>query len=282
MQAIARALGLFAALLAAAPLGAVERVSGDAYSLDGNQLLYHETHWLYAGGERRVVLYRCPDGRAFARKRVRPSGDAQAPDFDLVVAPLGYREGAHDRGAQREVYVQRRSDRPLLTDSVGVPPGGVIDAGFEAFAQRHWDALLRGDSVRFEYLVPSRRAFYHFKAYRIDAADMQHRMTVRIALGFWFSFLLPHVDMTWDVASRRIVRYEGLSNLRGADGRNLRVRTVFPTIATVHDVPQAEVDAALAAPLAPSCARADTRLSAAGQSAVPEVTAAASARNANP
>lgn len=259
---------------------AAERVSGDAYSLRDNALLYRETRYVYDSGARSVVLYRCPDGRAFARKRVRGSGDAQTPDFDLVDAHLGYREGVHDRGSEREVYVQRRGDRPLQARLVEVPADGVIDTGFDAFAQRHWDALVRGDTLRFRYLVPSRRTFYAFKVRRIDDAGGP-RMTVRVSLGFWLSFLLPHIDIAYDLGSRRVVHYEGLSNIRGDDGRNYRVRADYPVIAE-REVPHAEVAAALDAPLVASCTAADGQVSADGQAALPEVTIAGGPRNPNP
>jgi hypothetical protein len=269
-------------LLATAVAGAAERFSGDAYSMAGNALLYHETQYLSDGGADRVVLYTCPDGRAFARKRVRESGDVQAPDFDLMDARLGYREGVRKSGAQREVYVQRRADLPEQADRLKVPADGVIDTGFEMFAQRHWDALVKGETLRFPYLVPSRRTFYQFKVTRTDAGADRRTMTIRLAAGNWFSFLLPHIDVVYDIASHRVVHYEGLSNIRGVDGKNYQVRSEFPIIAGAREVPRSEVDAALATPLVSSCTATDSSVSGGGQSTVPEVTTSARARNPNP
>jgi len=271
-------------LLSAVAAGAVERFTGDAYNVGSNALLYHETQYLHAsGGADRVVLYRCPDGRAFARKRVHESGDVQAPDFDLIDARLGYREGVRENGAQRQVYVQRRSNLPEQAGPLSVPADGVIDTGFEAFAQRHWDALVQGETLRFPYLVPSRRTFYQFKVNRTDAAAASGRtMTIRLAAGNWLSFLLPHIDVVYDLASHHVVHYEGLSNIRGDDGKNYQVRSEFPIIAAGREVPQAEVDAALSAPLVSSCTATDSTVSGGGQSTVPEVTTSAQARNPNP
>lgn len=271
-----------AMLLSTVPVGAAERFSGDAYSMAGDALLYHETQYLSDGGADRVVLYRCPDGRAFARKRVRQSGDVQAPDFDLVDARLGYREGVREGGAQREVYVQRRADLPEQADRLNVPADGVIDTGFDMFAQRHWDALVKGQTLRFPYLVPSRRTFYQFKVNRTDARADGRTMTIRLSAGNWFSFLLPHIDVVYDIASHRVVHYEGLSNIRGNDGKNYQVRSEFPAIAGGREVPRSEVDAALVTPLVSSCTATDSSVSGTGQSTVPEVTMSSQARNPNP
>jgi hypothetical protein len=286
-----RIVAITGGLALAVPGIAVERVSGAAYSLAGSDLLYKETQYIAANGADRVVLYSCPDGRAFARKRVSATGDAQAPDFELVDAHLGYREGVRDRGTQREVYVQRRANMPEQAAPLSLPAGGVIDTGFDAFALRHWDELVRGESLPFPYLVPSRRTFFNFKVSRIDASDKPvaavatpgKTMTIRRAAGNWLSFLLPHIDVVYDLASRRDVHYEGLSNIRGDDGKNYKVRADYPIVAAHKDVPQTEVDAALHEPLASSCSPADSRVSASGQpGTVPEVTVAVAARNPNP
>ncbi|TWQ62469.1 hypothetical protein FQJ92_23340, partial [Xanthomonas vasicola] len=58
-------------VLCSLPLSAaaVTRVDGDAFDGDSGALRYRESHWLLDDGGR-LVLYRCPDGRAFARKQV--------------------------------------------------------------------------------------------------------------------------------------------------------------------------------------------------------------------
>jgi hypothetical protein len=276
------ASGCFAAALCASA-SATERYSGSAYSSATDALLFQETHYLYGAAGQRLVLYRCPDGRAFARKRVYAGGDAQTPDFDLTDARLGYREGVREHAGGREVYVQRRSALPELADPLQVPADGVIDTGFDAFAQRHWTELVRGDTLRFPYLVPSRRTFFSFKVARVDgAATPPGTMMIRLASSSWISFLLPHIDVTYDIASRRVVRYQGLSNIRDDNGKNYQVHVEYPALAHAGDVNQAEIDAALAAPLSASCSAPDTAVSASGQSTVPEVTSVPKARNPNP
>jgi hypothetical protein len=150
------------------------------------------------------------------------------------------------------------------------------------FAQRHWDALVKGETLRFPYLVPSRRTFYQFKVGRTDANTNGSTMTIRLSAGNWFSFLLPHIDVVYDIASHRILHYEGLSNIRGSDGKNYKVRSEYPVIAGGREVPRSEVDAALVTPLVSSCTPTDSRVSGGGHSTVPEVTTSAQARNPNP
>ncbi|MEE7548937.1 hypothetical protein HF319_19710, partial [Xanthomonas sp. Kuri4-1] len=73
--------------------GATTRYDGDAQAAEGGRLLYRESHWVEPDGGR-VVLYRCPGGAAFARKQV---GGGSDPEFELVDARDGYREGVRTR-----------------------------------------------------------------------------------------------------------------------------------------------------------------------------------------
>jgi hypothetical protein len=65
--------------------------------------------------------------------------------------------------------------------------------------------------------------------------------------------------VVYDRASRQLRRYEGMSNMRDANGKNYKVRVEFPTAAVPPPSPE-QIQQALTAPLTESCAvvRADT------------------------
>jgi hypothetical protein len=243
-----------------AAAAAPEMSAGDAYDLKSGTLLFREVHYRYttAGMPQQLVLYGCPDGRPFARKLSKDDGDAQAPDFDLIDARLNYHEGVRRLADRREVYVKRTAEMPEQADTLVVPPDGVIDVGFDEFARRHWNELAAGQSLSLPFLVPSRRVFYPFNA-KTDAATVSATtMTVRLSIGAWYAFLVPHIDVIYDRASRRLLRYEGLSNIRNDKGKSYNVRLEFPKAPAPATSEQ--IAAALSAPLTASCAvvRADT------------------------
>ena len=261
-------------LLASVAFGGVhsaaaeETYTGDAYDLASGVLLYRESHYRFDadGTAQSLVLYRCPDGRPFARKHLRDAGDAQAPDFDMTDTRLNYREGVRRSGDKREVYVQRAANMPEQAALLSVPPNGVIDAGFDEFVRRHWDALAKGDSLNVPFLVPSRRVFYPFKVQQMENAANLPKLTLRLSLGAWYAFLLPHIDVIYDRATRRLLRYEGVSNVRDAAGKSYKVRIEFPPVPTASSSSQ-QITAALSAPLTASCAvvHADTAVPVSGQ-----------------
>jgi hypothetical protein len=232
---------------------AAETYNGDAYSLDGGRLLYRESHYLFEadGVQQRLVLYRCPDGRPFARKHVNESGNAEAPDFDLQDARIGYQEGVRGHGDSREVFVQLSADKPEQSGPLHVPGDSVIDAGFDAYVHRHWNELAARDTLRFSFLVPSKSSFYMFKLGSVPEASDNRKLTLRLALGAWWAFVLPHIDVEYDRSTRRLLSYAGLTNIRDGALKNISAHVVFPLPPAPVDA--AAIDMALTVPLSNSC-----------------------------
>ncbi len=254
MKVLFNAKSIAAALIALAclPVIAAETWTGTAYLADGGAPAYGEVHYLL--GDERLVVYTCPDGNPFARKTIHEGSDAQAPDFSLRDARWGYREGMRGSGEAREAFVQRAPDQAEKSAPLDLPPDGVVDAGFDAYVRRHWDALAHGDTLSFKFLVPSKRTFYAFNLRRFDASSDAAHLTVRLSLGAWYAFLTPHFDVTYDRHTRRLLRFVGMSNIRDEKLKNLDVRIEFPqapVAATAQQVANARAE-----PLAKSCAAA--------------------------
>ncbi|MFI4869525.1 MAG: hypothetical protein ACHQDD_09265 [Steroidobacterales bacterium] len=96
---------------------------GEAYAATDNRLLYRESHWLYTenGVEYRLVVYSCPSGEPFVRKRIDTAPGAATPDVDLFDARLGYREGVRTRDGQREVFAQADARSPERRAALPLP-----------------------------------------------------------------------------------------------------------------------------------------------------------------
>jgi hypothetical protein len=255
-----RGCGLVLLMLPAVAGAQSLQYDGTAYDLDEAQVLYRESHFLSRdadGRGERVVLYRCPDGSPFARKRVVYAGAAEAPSFELVDARLGYREGVRATGAQREVFVQESPDAPEEAGPLPDAAGLVADAGFDEFVQRHWDDLQAGKTVRFPFLVPSRLDFYNFKVSKKGDAEIDgtSASVIRLALGSWWAFLLPHIDVAYSNDRRELLQFVGISNVRDDDGDNYKARIEFPR-ASRQPLADGALQAALSVALVAGCAGA--------------------------
>ena len=253
---VAMATLVFACSIGAAPSTAAERYTGEAKDRNG-VLLYRESHWLYQEGESsaRLVLYTCPDGKAFARKRLWDRASAQAPDFEFDDARDGFSEGVRSQDGARRVFLRAGTDVPERSAVFTAGSDTVIDAGFDTFVRTHWDALAEATALPIAFLVPSRLAPLEFSVRRVgdERIDGRNARRFRLALARWYGGLLPHIDVVYDALTHTLLRYEGIGNIRGTDARNLDVRIDFPAGARVKGVGIADITAAAATALNGTC-----------------------------
>jgi hypothetical protein len=246
----ALALVCLASGLAGAHARAADRYEGRAH-VDG-ALAYSETHWRYReqGRPARLVLYRCADGTAFARKRMRVVGRAASPDFDFEDARDGYREGVRSTGDGREVYWQARRDAPMKSRALSVGADSIIDAGFDAMVRERLAALASGKRVEAEFLLPSRLDFIDVAIARDDSADVAGgTLPLRMNIDAWYGFAAPGTRMLYRRSDGWLLRFDGIGTIRDARGRHQRVRVEFPPERHVPSVDRAEIEAAAALPL---------------------------------
>lgn len=225
---------------------AISFEEGLAHDPGDNRLLYREQHLVRRQDGQpleRLVLYRCADGTAFARKRVDYRGSTQAPEFSLEDARLGYGEGLRRDGDSDAETVWVRAgvgaeERSAVLDD---PARLVADAGFDEFIRGHWQPLLAGESVELRFAVPSRLESLGFKVVRVGATRFagEPAELFRLRLGGWLGWIAPHIDVAYGRDSRRLLRFEGLSNLRADDGASqLLARIDFPAAARRAGEPQ--------------------------------------------
>ncbi|MDX1432861.1 MAG: hypothetical protein R3286_10470 [Gammaproteobacteria bacterium] len=206
-----------------------ERV-GYAYDLETNRFLYTENHYetLRAGEViADIVTYRDPSGRPFARKHVDYGERPTMPDFRLHNFETGHIEGAERRQNGVEVAFRELDGRELRRELLRTLEQGVIDAGFDRFIERNWDALTRGEALTRSFLVPGRLEYYDFRITRVAGGGDE----ITFALEpdtMLIRLFAPRILVTYALPSRRLLRYEGVSNLRDAAGDNYQVRIVFP------------------------------------------------------
>lgn len=215
----------------------VRHFEGQAFSTADGHLLYRESHWLYReqGAPAQLVLYRCPDGRPFARKQIRDTGRAQAPNFELDDGRSGYREGVRGRGDTRQVFVRAGGNAKTRSAPLADSPELVVDGGFDAYVREHWESLGRDDGT-IRFVIPSRLKALSFKVTRQPDSTVDGRPVrmFRLSLDSWIGFALPHIDVAYDTRTRQLLRFRGLSNIRGEHGDNVRAEIRFDPGAPVQ------------------------------------------------
>ena len=208
--------------------------NGYARSRDDGRLLYVESHHVRdAGkvGEVRVVLYRCSaDGPAFGRKELTYGATREQPEFKLTDARSGHVEGLRRTPAGPRVFVKENARAPQREAAVPAGAAIVSDAGFDEFVRRHWAELEAGKTVRFPFLIPSRLDALTFKVrkHADKTVEGAPASVIRLNLSGVFGWLLPYFEVSYRKSDQVLLRYEGLTNIRDAQGGNMVAVIRFP------------------------------------------------------
>jgi hypothetical protein len=193
---------------------------GDAYDRRG-QLRYRESHEFdeSAPGTRQVTIYRDPAGREIGRMEADYGRDPLAPEYRMV-------DHRHDT----DEVVRREGDRVLVEHRVGDKRRSkalrvdasrplIVGPGFNEFIRRHWEALLAGQTLVCDFVIPSRLQLVSFRIRHTPgkASETAHRFTVS-ADNPLLRLLAPELRVEYDRHSKVLVSYQGPSNV--TDDRN--------------------------------------------------------------
>ncbi|HYQ21956.1 hypothetical protein [Stenotrophomonas sp.] len=241
-----------ATVASAAPLLYSEGVA----TLSDGTPAYRELHWRReaAEGSPRWVQYLCPDGRPFARKTLPGTAQAQARGYQLQDGRSGQAARVAVEGSQIRINWKESSGEPERQARLALPPGAVIDAGFDAAVRAHWQALMQGDEVRLPFLVPARQRFYPVRVRRSAAVRWQGvpAQAIEVRLDTWYGAVAPRLSLVYADADRRLLEFRGTSNLRDAGGSYPIVTVRFAMPAAPQ--PAVQWQQAWAQPLVASCA----------------------------
>ncbi len=222
------------AWLATPALAQVVTYKGIAYDADdASSVLYLESHYLIldaAGApQERLVLYRCPEGPAFARKQIDHQVDALKPSFEMFDARLDYTEGLENGSGAGLVYVQQGSESERRSEHLKLTGRSVADAGFDEFVRRNWSDLQSGRKLPLDFLVPSRLSVYSFKVQKTrgTTVDGEPASVFRLGLSGVLGWFVSGIDVTYRDSDRQLLQFEGLSNVRDPAGDNYVARIVF-------------------------------------------------------
>lgn len=246
---------LLGALLVTPARAQLRFEEGIARDPDNRKLLYTEQHWVRFNGLvplERLVLYRCKDGTAFARKKVNYQPSAQAPAFEFVDVRKGYVEGFRYKQNQATLWY-RPPGLAAEKNAFLAVQNLVVDAGFNEFIKLNWLKLRAGKALPLRFAVPTRLQAYKFNLRQTGENQFAGvpAVTYQLKLSGLLSLLAAPIEVTYDKASRRLLRFQGLSNLRNDAGDfDLMTQIDFPHAA--REVQESEWQKHLAVPLA-SC-----------------------------
>jgi hypothetical protein len=144
----------------------------------------------------------------------------------------GSMEEARTEGGVTELTYRRNRNKAVETRKIRIPPPVVIDGGFTNFVKLHWQDLERGEKISFSFAVPSQLDYFSFRMSKAQETTFngKHAVIYKMELDHpILRAILPAVLLTYNKSSRRLMRYEGISNINDKTGKSYHVRIVYPT-----------------------------------------------------
>lgn len=199
---------------------------GRAYEPESGALLYTERHDILLNNQGRYqrahVTYRDEQGNVFAEKTLEYGEAATLPKthFFELDSPFFFKVKLNDD----TVALEYQDEEEQFKDKVKVEADhfAVVDAGFDRLVNKHWQTLSNGQALQFSFLAVTRSAFYEFRLVPVAADDtdtLKLRLEPDNAVLRW---LLDPAYLTYDSRSQKLLRFEGLTNIRKrVDGKAL-------------------------------------------------------------
>jgi hypothetical protein len=207
---------------------------GEAYDLESRQLSYVEIQEERGVRDRPLelhTLYLNPRGQSIVERNLDFSRSATRPDYALRDLRNGYEEGAAIHGDSVRIFFRASGKSPLREKRIRIPEPFVIDGGFNGFLKENWDKLVQGRRMRFYFVAPSRLDYYAFSVRGVSnpssVKETEQTFAIEPDNAFIRIFVKP-ILVTYDPSSRRMLRYQGISNISDAYGKSFKVRLIYP------------------------------------------------------
>jgi hypothetical protein len=221
------ALVLFVTGQVSAEGGRVERYDGVAKTPEG-QFLYREHHEVTeADGKpvRALSVYYDQAGKEIGRLTSDFKRSAYAPAYRFTDVRTGKQESVAVSGGRLDIaYRGEQKTLPVPGDQLLV-----VGQGLHHYARQNLERLARG-AVTVRFAVPSRLDTYVFRI-RPLAAPRPGVVRLRIEIDSWLlRQLAPHLEVDYELATKRLLQYRGVSNLEASDGstQNVVIRYTYP------------------------------------------------------
>ncbi|MFY0641510.1 MAG: hypothetical protein JXR16_10730 [Bermanella sp.] len=187
---------------------------GRAFDLDTNGFLYKENHRVQLNERNQyttsLVIYSDINNEVFAKKMLNFSANLMTPTVDFDDTRVGTTVDVIKADGRLNVRYKSASDEAsAMIESVDMM---VVDAGFDQMMIKYWDSLLKDKELEFEFLAPTRAQLISFNLKPIS----QNEEIIKLELSpsnFILGLLFDPIKLTYDKSTKRILIYEGLTNI---------------------------------------------------------------------
>lgn len=150
----------------------------------------------------------------------------QFGSYDFKDIRAQYQDGA--KVASDKIFLFRKLSPENEFEEKYLPKEAdqIVGQGFHQFIVHNLEKIAQGEVFQIRLVLPSRLDQYEF---RISKREINgDALCIRLEIDNWLLRLFaPHVDVEYDLRTRHLLRYEGISNLEDTSGKHKKVYITY-------------------------------------------------------
>ncbi|MDX1707412.1 MAG: hypothetical protein R3274_02355 [Desulfobacterales bacterium] len=216
-------------IVAVSPAAAdIERIRGTAISSDGN-VVFFEEHIVKYTSDRIATMhttYYDADFNQIGRLATDFSQGSQFGSYDFTDERLLYKDGARVMTDRILIYSQKTAESGLREKIIQRESDQIVGQGFHPFIVSNLAKLANGAVIPAKLVLPAQMDQYDVRIYQ--KARENDRIQIRIEMDNWFLRLFaPHVEVEYDIQTRQLVSYRGVSVVADASGKTIPITVSY-------------------------------------------------------
>jgi hypothetical protein len=209
-------------------LADVERIYGRALNADGD-LVYLEEHIIRYENDRIAALktiYYDADAKKIGEQASDFSHGPQFGSYEFKDERLRYHDGARVMSNRILIYCKQTPQADTQKKYLQRESDQIVGQGFHQFILKNLDALMQGDIISAKLVLPAQMDQFDIRISKNKFED--GRLRIRIELDNWFLRLFtPNVEADYDLDTRRLLTYRGVSMIADESGKNVPVTVSY-------------------------------------------------------
>jgi hypothetical protein len=215
-------------LTSVSALADVEMIHGKAVNSDG-ELLFLEEHIIKYEDNRIAsieTVYYDTNSKKIGQTLTDFSHGLQVGSYEFKDERMQYYDGAKIMADQILIYCKETPEADTQKKYLDREPRQIVGQGFHSFILANLDALARSDVIAAKLVLPAQMDQFDIRIRKSNFED--GRLTIQVELDNWFLRLFaPRIEAEYDLDSRRLLKYKGVSMIADASGKNVPVTVSY-------------------------------------------------------
>jgi hypothetical protein len=204
---------------------------GKAYD-EKNQLLYTEKHVTQFKESRMVSLkttYYDLNKKQFAKLSSDFTERPYLPDYIFSDSRFGREDGVRKSTVENKitVFARKTTNSETKTSDFKVKPLLITGQGLHSYMNQNLDMLVKKkDSTPIEFLIPTNQKSYKFEIVKL-LVD-KNKAVFKVKIKSWvLSLFAPYLKVTYELSTKRLLVFEGPSNIVSDEKKSQNVKIVY-------------------------------------------------------